>query len=125
MFKDTLFSIIQESVTENHGEFDIQLNAEHPIYSGHFPNDPITPGVCVVQIVTDLFAHLSGKPCFMTEAKNIKFLQIIRPKEYKTIRYTLDWEPLDEGLFKVKALVSAEQTVFAKISITLKTSSRR
>jgi len=125
MFIDTLFSITQESITETHGEFDIQLHAQHPIYKGHFPNDPITPGVCLVQIVTDLFAHLTGKPCYLTEGKNIKFLQIIKPQEHPIVRYTLDWEAVGEDLFKVKALITAKETSFAKISVTLKTSPRR
>ena len=29
----------------------LRLNPDHPIYHAHFPGNPITPGVCIVQIV--------------------------------------------------------------------------
>jgi 3-hydroxyacyl-[acyl-carrier-protein] dehydratase len=119
MFKDTLFTIIQMSVDGSHGEFEIRLNAEHPIYTGHFPNDPITPGVCIVQITTDLFEHVQGKPCALTEAKNIKFLNLVRPKEHAIIRYSMDWEPADANHYKVKSMVTDGDTVFAKMSVTI------
>ena len=32
----------------------LQLHPEHEIYQAHFPGNPITPGVCQVQIVAEL-----------------------------------------------------------------------
>lgn len=34
--------------TESNGDwsFKVELNPNHSIYTGHFPNQPIVPGVC-------------------------------------------------------------------------------
>ena len=32
----------------------ITLNPAHPIFAGHFPGNPITPGVCMLQIIKEL-----------------------------------------------------------------------
>ncbi len=119
MFKDDLFTIITEHIDGQHAVFDIQLNTQHAIYTGHFPNDPITPGVCVVQIATDLFAHIQQRACSMTAAKNIKFLNLIRPTEHEIVRYTLDWEAEGDNSYKVKAVVTDDDILFSKLSITI------
>lgn len=117
MFKDNLFTIVSEDLSDSKAGFIVHLNREHPIYSGHFPNDAITPGVCVVQIAVDLFSHLMREEYHLARAKNIKFLQIIRPEEHDTIHYQLTWEPLDNKTFGVKVVVSNGDAVFTKMSI--------
>lgn len=31
----------------------IEMNPKHDIYKGHFPGNPITPGVCLTQMVKE------------------------------------------------------------------------
>ena len=33
--------------------FSLELNPEHPVYEGHFPGNPVVPGVCQVQMICD------------------------------------------------------------------------
>lgn len=117
MFLNDLFSIITEEKSEKQATFTIRLNKEHSIYSGHFPDSPITPGVCIVQIAVDLLSHLSGRNLQLTQAKNVKFLQIIRPEEHESIQYQLSWEAIENNAFTLKAVVSDGGTVFTKMSI--------
>lgn len=119
MFQDDLFQILTEEIEDNRALFAIRLNREHSIYSGHFPGDPITPGVCVVQIATDLFSHLMKKECTLITAKNVKFLNIIKPTEHDTINYELNWEKTENESYKVKVVVKAEDVVFSKMSLEL------
>lgn len=118
MFKDTLFTIVSENVSDGTAECNIQLNSEHPIYKGHFPSDPITPGVCIVQMVTDLFSHIQKQDFVLNKVKNVKFIQIIRPTEHPIVTYKLNWEPEEDGAYKIKAIVCYHETVFSKISVT-------
>ena len=117
MFLNDLFSIITEEKSEKQATFTIRLNKEHAIYSGHFPDSPITPGVCIVQIAVDLLSHLSGRNLQLTQAKNVKFLQIIRPEEHESIQYQLSWEAIGNNAFTLKAVVSDGDKVFTKMSI--------
>jgi 3-hydroxyacyl-[acyl-carrier-protein] dehydratase len=32
----------------------VRLNPNHEIFAGHFPNNPVLPGVCVLQIVKEI-----------------------------------------------------------------------
>ena len=119
MFQDNLFSIVTENKTDNQADFSIRLNRNHPIYSGHFPNDAITPGVCIVQMAVDLFSHLMQEEYNLKRAKNVKFIQIIRPDEHPEIHYRLTWDKTEDELFAVKVLVDDEDVTFSKMSLQM------
>ncbi len=92
----------------------ISLNADHPIYEGHFPSNPVTPGVCQVQIVKEVISRLMGKPCFLVEAKNIKFLSMLTPEE-KNVTLNLEYSEQDNQI-KVKSQLSSGDKIFLKFS---------
>ena len=119
MFQDNLFSIISENKTDNQADFIILLDGKHPIYRGHFPNEAITPGVCIIQMAVDLFSHTMQQTHHLVKAKNVKFLQIIRPDEHPEIHYRLTWEKTEEGLFTVKVLVDDGAVTFSKMSLQM------
>ena len=119
MFQDNLFSIVSERKADNQADFTIRLNGKHPIYTGHFPNEAITPGVCIIQMAVDLFSHAVQQAHHLVKAKNVKFLQIIRPDEHPEIHYMLTWEKAEDGLYVVKVLVDDGAVTFSKMSLQL------
>ena len=83
----------------------------------HFPNVPIVPGVCQIQIITELLEMYLGKRLYLSEVKNIKFLSVLEP--VKTIRFEVVFQKLVIDVDKLKATVilqNADQQ-FAKISL--------
>ena len=76
---DSLYTIISDSANESVHEYTIRLNPEHFIYKAHFPGEPITPGVCIMQIVRELMEKSTGLSLEIDYVKNIKFLRIITP----------------------------------------------
>lgn len=81
MFLNDLYTIIKTSGDEKSTRlsFIIQLNPSHRIFSGHFPGNPILPGVCVVQILKELLMEALGKKIILKNAGTIKFLAFINP----------------------------------------------
>ncbi len=57
----------------------IQLNKEHDIFKGHFPGNPVMPGVCMLQIIKELTERATKKQLFLSVSSNIKFMAIINP----------------------------------------------
>lgn len=93
----------------------IKLNPKHPVYQGHFPNQPITPGVCMLQITKEICESITGEKLFMTSASNIRFTAIINPNVHPTIRLELDIKRND-NLFQVKNSCFFEETLALKMS---------
>lgn len=119
LLKDSLFTVVETKREAGHAEVEIQLDINHPIYTGHFPNNPITPGVCLLQIVIELFSMLVGSEMTMHSSKSIKFVNIVRPDQCPRISYLLDWEQLDGDLYNVKVVVRNADTLFCKFSLRL------
>ena len=48
----------------------ITINSGHQIFEGHFPGQPVTPGVCMMQIIKELGEKWSNKKLMLKTAKN-------------------------------------------------------
>ncbi len=98
---------------------DIQLNKNHEVFKGHFPGNPVMPGVCMIQIIKELTEKASGKNLFLSVASNVKFMAIINPEKDDTIQVILDLTETEAGI-KVKNSVSFGETLALKLNATFK-----
>ena len=114
---DSLYTILSDNAIENGHEFDLKLNPEHFIYQAHFPGEPITPGVCIMQIAVELFEVALKMPLALNCVKNIKFLRIISPNEVTEVKYSLQKITKEDGVLKVQVTVSANEEAYAKLSL--------
>jgi 3-hydroxyacyl-[acyl-carrier-protein] dehydratase len=105
--QDSLYRILAEKAVDNGHQFDISLNANHVIYQAHFPGEPITPGVCIMQIAVELLEHVVQAPVQLQCVKNIKFLNIITPDEVSAVTYTFHKMTQEEGMVKVQVEVTS------------------
>ena len=121
MLKDNFFSIIDYSTIDDRiVDFQIQINKDHSIYQAHFPGNPITPGVCIIQIARELFAFLHQADFLIKKIKSVKFTQAIIPTENDRINYKIEWKDADsENLIRLQAIIYAADTVFTKIDMQL------
>lgn len=93
----------------------ITINKDHEVFKGHFPGNPVTPGVCMMQIIKELTEKVVDKKLFMQSSSNIKFMALINPN--KTPDLTLDLEITEtEDGFKVKNETRFDDTVALKLS---------
>ena len=100
--------------------FRLRLNPEHFIYQAHFPGEPVTPGVCILQIGKELLAELLQESLEITHIKNVKFLSVISPLKEKEISYIFKKIETSEDSQEVKAqiIVASDEETKAKISFT-------
>jgi len=67
----------------------IVLNREHPVFKGHFPGNPILPGVCTVQIAKELLCKALAGHFRLTRASQIKYLGFVSPLTTPEIRFQM------------------------------------
>ena len=103
--------------TENGFEAVMLTNPEHAIYKAHFPGNPITPGVCIIQAAGELLENRLNRKLYLKIVKNVKFLSVIIPEEDKKIIYNFSNIVEDENSCKAQVVVNDETTVYAKISL--------
>lgn len=114
----TDFYRLESSEKTENGSFiaQISLNKNHDIFKGHFPGNPVTPGVCMMQIVKELSEEFTGKKLFLKSASNVKFMAIINPFETPDLKLQLDIAESEEDV-KVKNTTSFGETIALKMSV--------
>ncbi|HJV90442.1 MAG TPA: hypothetical protein VJ623_09070 [Holophagaceae bacterium] len=75
---------------ERAGIYTFRLEAEHPAYRGHFPGDPILPGVVQVEWALRLGEAAFGPFGAFQGLEHLKFQGTITPGEAITL--TLGWD---------------------------------
>jgi len=119
---DSLYSITGQIRNDDEHQFVIRLNPEHLIYKAHFPGEPITPGVCILQISEELTELASGLDLELESVKNVKFLQIISPDSVAEVTCTIQKMAIAGESVTSSIIISEGDTVFAKLSIACRIS---
>lgn len=114
-----LQGILYETIAVDTAGATVRLLPESPVYRGHFPGYPITPGVCLVEIALELIAEMAGQAGHdgkvqLVGAKNIKFTSPIIPVEGTELRFNLG----GEGSERTVEILSGE-TLCAKMSLSV------
>ncbi|HJD85987.1 3-hydroxyacyl-ACP dehydratase [Empedobacter stercoris] len=68
-----------EKIDDVNFKVQIELNPNHEVFEGHFPNNPITPGVCMMQIIKEITEGFVAKNLFLSKVSNVKFMATINP----------------------------------------------
>jgi 3-hydroxyacyl-[acyl-carrier-protein] dehydratase len=116
LLKDFYKVISLEKTAENKYLVVVLINEEHEVFKGHFPGNPIMPGVCMMQIIKELTEQISASPLFMESLSNAKFMALINPFNTPELRLELDVSMTETDLVKVKNITYFDDTVALKLS---------
>ena len=92
----------------------LKINPEHPIFSGHFPGQPVVPGVCMMQIVKELLETATSRSLRLNTGLDLKFLSVIDPGKNNTIHTETNYNVLASGDINVTARLFYNETTFFK-----------
>ena len=118
LLKD-FYAVNSLETEENKTTAKITINKDHKVFKGHFPDNPVTPGVCMMQIIKELTEGIVDKKLFMQSSSNVKFMAIINPDKTPDLVLTLDISETEDG-YKVKNVTTFEETVALKLSSSYK-----
>ena len=116
MFLNSLYQI-KQILTEGDGSkftVIIELNPSHKIFNGHFPGNPILPGVCVVQILKEILMYQSDNKLILNYASSIKYLSYINPVVNSIINIDVELKEAGDGNIFCIAILYFESVVFCR-----------
>lgn len=89
----------------------VTINKNSPWFSGHFPDDPILPGIAQLEMVAEVISSLRQEKLILTGLSRVKFRQLIKPGElldihavaekkvnHYSFRITCQGEPVCSGM---------------------------
>jgi 3-hydroxyacyl-[acyl-carrier-protein] dehydratase len=113
------YNVVQADYSPNAVQGAIGFNKQHEIFSGHFPSQPIVPGVCMIQIIRELTQRAVNQKLRLAGSDNIKFLAVIDPIRHPQIRVSIEIVHR-ENEFAVNASLHAGEVIFFKIKATFR-----
>ena len=94
----------------------IRLRPESGIFKAHFPDNPVTPGVCQVGIIEELAGKICGCKLILREVKSLKYTDVLRPS-MNVVEVKFDKLEEEEDGVIAKGTVMSGGQVFTKFSL--------
>jgi 3-hydroxyacyl-[acyl-carrier-protein] dehydratase len=105
------FDIVSLETTEGNINALIEINADHKIFEGHFPGQPVVPGVCQMQMIKEILEQVLEKETQVSTAAEMKFRAIIDPTQNNSISATIRYSMEEGNKIKVVASLFKDQLV--------------
>lgn len=116
--EDNFYKIHAIEQTENDYKIEVELLQDHPIYEGHFPGQPVVPGVCTLTIIRECIGKILSKSVSFASIKECKYVSALIPEEGLKIIINLTLAA-DGGVKVVVERVDNNQ-IALKLKATLK-----
>ncbi|WP_178197589.1 3-hydroxyacyl-ACP dehydratase FabZ [Ligilactobacillus sp. Marseille-Q7487] len=102
------------------------VTAHEEVFNGHFPNNPVLPGVLIVEALaqTGAVALLSldefkGKTAYFGGIKSAKFRKVVRPGDTLRLEVQLDKIKNNIGLGKGVATIDGKKACTAELTFMI------
>lgn len=119
MLIEDLYTIQTIENTEDTIEAQVYLNKDHEIFKGHFPGNPVMPGVCMIQMIKELTELRLDKKLFLVRATNIKFMAIINPEKTPELALKIAFSE-EDGMLRIRNTTTFGDTVALKLQALFK-----
>ncbi|MBO5864284.1 MAG: beta-hydroxyacyl-ACP dehydratase [Paludibacteraceae bacterium] len=111
MLIDTYYSVERIIKEEAKYVFYVKLDPECEVYKGHFPDMPVSPGVCNIQMIKECCCEVAGKELFLGSISQCKFSSLVTPSANSELRVAILMTE-SNGTYAVRASISDKQTLF-------------
>ena len=93
----------------------VRLNPGHAIFAGHFPGQPVVPGVCMLQIIKELLESAVQQTLQLVKASNIKFLTVLTPGAHELVSVQLKFDSSEDGILVSEGTISSGTDRFIRL----------
>jgi len=83
------YKIESHDVEGDEHDYCITLLPDNCVYAGHFPGNPVSPGVCNIQMIKECAELLSGQSLFLAFIDKCRFSAVITPQTTPQLRLRL------------------------------------
>jgi len=84
----------------------VSIPADSPWFEGHFPGDPLLPGIAQLHFVMETIRAALGEKIRLAGLKRVRFKRIIRPEEI--IDIAADPVPDKPGMYRFQLTIEGE-----------------
>lgn len=109
MLLNDFFTITNMEASGTEVKATLAVDAGHKIFEGHFPGQPVVPGVCMMQMLKEVLEQVIGKKTNLVKAHEMKFLAVIDPSRNNLISAAVKYTAGEDEAINVVASFFKEE----------------
>lgn len=80
-------------MTETPGEISaaVSVDPSAGVFAGHFPGNPVLPGACSIQTLTEILRSVFGSGLSVTGIVSCKFLRAVNPETHRSLSFSVSY----------------------------------
>ena len=82
---EDFYDIISRREEDGATVFEVALRPDCKVYKGHFPEMPVAPGVCNLQMIRECAEEVAGRPLMLNYIAQCRMTKLITPSEFPTL----------------------------------------
>jgi len=98
--------------------FHITLQADCEVYKGHFPGEPVSPGVCNIQMIKECAEQTLEKPLLLNNLQQCRLTTLVTPLSYPQMEVTIHLEEKGD-VYKLKATLGKGEEIYLDLKAEL------
>ena len=98
--------------------FQISLNSACKVYEGHFPGEPVSPGVCNIQMIKECAEQVAGKSLLLNNLQQCRLTTLVTPLVHQQVEVTIALEEKGET-YKLKATIGKREDIYLDLKAEL------
>ncbi|MDO4171122.1 MAG: beta-hydroxyacyl-ACP dehydratase [Prevotellaceae bacterium] len=99
--------------------FRIAILPECDVYKGHFPGDPVCPGVCNIETIKECASAVAGRPLRITTIKQCRLTAIATPAVCPEADVTVTVANTADDTYSVQATIADAQQTYMTFKGTM------
>ena len=118
VFSDQIAELIDDKLEYQEGTLTAQMKFNESFigFNGHFPGNPVLPGVVMIKVMTQMFARYKKKEYLLSQIKKTKFIEPIFADNMASFFVKVDE---NEEEIKLEGKILKSDKIIAKISLVL------
>jgi 3-hydroxyacyl-[acyl-carrier-protein] dehydratase len=123
MINMTLINILSKEITNTTIEIEFKINPEHNVFKGHFPGNPIVPGVLEMQIAETILLDSLSIKATLFNVSNVKFSKPIYPNNISLYLCQISYT-INEGFLECTIFIKGNFVIYMSMQCKYKIESK-
>lgn len=110
LLENSYYKIIGRSGEGLDAVFRVALLPDCEVYKGHFPGNPVSPGVCNIETIKECAMLLTGKRLVIDTIRQCRLTAVASPSVCSEVEVTLSCSPVGKGFAVTAKIADNERT---------------
>ncbi len=119
LLDNRFYKILKEKSDGQQGTYTVAILPDCNVYDGHFPGNPVCPGVCNIGTIKECAIRLTGKELRIKTIKQCRLTAIATPTVCPEVTIAISATPTDESTYTIQATVKDTQQTYMEYKGTM------